>query len=536
MVKVDLDKPGAILERRVVAEGVEGKAEWHRVRFEDGITDRWRPWFTSYVPNKPSYEPVFLPLPGSQWLFLECPIFECLFEGTRGPGKTISLIQDFVKDVGKGYGSAWRGILFRREYKDLDDVVKKIKDVLPKMFNQDGKEHVRFLQSKSEYMAIWDSGEALLLRHLETESDYDNYHGHEYPWLGFEELTQWEDNAAYLKMQSCCRSSKPGLPCRVRATTNPYGPGHNWVKKRFHLPEMRGQVVHDPNGMKRVAIHGTMYENFLLLHATPMYAAQIMQSTKNPAEAKAWLEGDWNVTSGGMIDDLWRAEIHIVPNFRIGLIPRGWTITRAYDHGQSHPFACGWWLESNGEPVIMNDRLTGSQHVLGPVRGDLILWMEWYGTSGEPNTGIRLMTSKIAQGIIDRERDEGIAGYVAAGPADTEIFNKLSDRNSRSPADDFSDKGIEWERADKSPGSRKRGWEILRTKLQGSLPSADGYREQPGIFVCARCRHWIDLVPPMPRDINDMDDVPEKYEDHSADMTRYRLSRGGPSGMFRRSF
>ncbi len=30
-----------------------------------------------------------------------------------------------------------------------------------------------------------------------------------------------------------CRSSVPGMPRKVRATTNPYGRGHNWVKLRF---------------------------------------------------------------------------------------------------------------------------------------------------------------------------------------------------------------------------------------------------------------------------------------------------------------
>lgn len=531
-----VDEPGAVLERRVVAENEDGCAEWQRVRCDDGETDRWRPWFNSFVAAKPSYEPVWLPLPGSQWLFLECPVFEVLYMGTRGPGKTLSLVMDFAKDVGKGFGAAWRGILFRREYKDLDDVVKKIEDWFPKMFNRDGKEHFRFLKSKSEYMALWDTGEALLLRHLESEEDYRNYHGHEYPWLGFEELTQWEDDKAYLKMQSCCRSSKPGLPCRVRSTTNPYGPGHNWVKKRWRLPGMKFQVIKEANGMQRTAIHGSMRENFLLLHATPNYAAQIEQSTKNPAEAKAWLEGDWDVTSGGMVDDLWRADVHIIPTFGIGLVPRGWTLTRAYDHGQSHPFAVGWWLESNGEPIVWHDRRAGTVRYLGGVRGDVILWYEWYGTSGEENTGIRLPTAKIAQGILDREHDEGIHGYVMPGPADTEIFNKLSDRNGRCPADDFTDRNIDWERADKAPGSRKRGWEMLRTLLMGAVPNADGYREKPGLFVCARCRHWIDLVPPMPRDVADMDDVPAKYEDHLADMTRYRLNWGGPSGMFRRSF
>lgn len=438
---------------------------------------------------------------------------------------TINLIMDFVREVGKGFGSSWRGILFRREYKDLDDVVKKIDEWMPKLFGT----KFRMLHSKSEYRAEWDTGEALLLRHLESVADYPNYHGHEYPWLGFEELTQWEDLDAYLKMQSCCRSTQRGIPCRVRATTNPYGPGHNNVKKRFQIPQKMGKVVSVPGEMPRVAINGSVYENFLLTHAQPNYLTILSQSTKNPAERKAWIEGDWNVTSGGMIDDLWRPEIHVIPTFGIGLVPDGWTVTRAYDHGQSHPFAVGWWLESNGEPLEIDGRIVGS------VRGDLVLWMEWYGTSGEVNTGIRMPTRKIAQGIRDREADEGVKRRVLPGPADTEIFNKLSDRSGRSPSDDFEAEGVVWERAEKSPGSRKRGWEMLRTRLLNSVPTFEGYREEPGLFVCDRNVHWLEHVPPMPRDITDPDDVPEKYEDHLCDMTRYRLNWELP-GMWRKGF
>lgn len=534
MPLIDQSKPGAVLERRVVAEGELGRSEWRLLREANG-SSQWHPFFIATSERSPlkTQELSWLPLPGSQWLFLECPIFECLMAGSRGGGKTLTLVMDFCKDVGKGYGSSWRGIMFRREYKDLDDVVKKIEQFLPKIFkNAKGEPSVRFLHSKSEYMAVWDTGEALLLRHLESEEDYESYHGHEYPWLGFEELTQWENDKAFLKMFTCCRASTPGIPTRVRATTNPSGAGHNWVKKRYQLPQSYNKVIKSPKGMKRIAICSNLRENFLLLHATPQYIAVLEEGCTNPAQAKAWIDGDWSITSGGMFDDLWNSEVHIVPNFGVGKVPRGWKLTRSYDHGQSHPFACLWWLESNGEPII-----TREGREVGAVRGDLVLWMEWYGTSGEENTGIRLPSRKIAQGINDRERDEGICGYVHVGPADSEIYNKLSDRNGYSPADDMEAEGITWDRADKSAGSRKRGWELLRTMLRNALPNAGGYREKPGIFVTMRCRHTINLLPPTPRDANDQDEVPSKYEDHILDAIRYRLGWDSGSGsMFRRSF
>lgn len=520
-------KNGDIVETRVVSASLESRAEWRLMAEEDPVSKAigtvWKPFHVDALTGEILREPVWMPLPGSQHLFLECPIFEALYEGNRGPGKTLTLIMDFAREVGKGYGSAWRGILFRRHFGDLDDVVRKIEEWFPKMFPG-----FRFLKSKSEYMALWPTGEALLLRHMRDEKDYDDYHGHEYPWIGWEELTQWETDKAYKLMMSCCRPPRQGVPCRVRSTTNPYGVGHTWVKKRFRLPDSRGKVIRVAGEMPRVAIHGALVENFLLLHGQPHYIAIIKQAAKNPAQAKAWSEGDWNVTSGGMIDDLWRSDIHVLPTFGIGLVPRGWTVTRAYDHGQSHPFAVGWWLESNGEPIEYEGR------IIGNVRGDLVLWRQWYGTNGEPNVGLRMASRDIGRGIRDRERDEGVLNRVMPGPADTEIFNRTSDRQGRCPADDMGDEHVYWERADKSPGSRKRGWEMLRTRLKGAIPEPDGTRDQPGIFVCDCCRNWLETVPPMPRSDEDPDDVPDTYEDHDADMTRYRVNWDVPAGWKRR--
>jgi Terminase large subunit, T4likevirus-type, N-terminal len=509
--------PEILDKRTVFVTQNGGRAEWRLLSSWDSVNnipgpDFWKPLYVN-AEGQVEFEPAWLPLPGSQNTFLECPVFEALYEGTRGPGKTITLLMDFAKEVGKGYGKAWRGILFRRTFGDLDDVVRKIEEFFPKIFPG-----FRFLKSKSEYAAVWPSGEQLLLRHLIDENDYESYHGHEYPWIGFEELTQWENDKAYKLMFSCCRPTAPGIPCRIRATTNPYGVGHSWVKKRFRLPGWRSRVITVDQEVPRVAIHGNLAENFLLLHTAPNYPSQILQAAKNPAQAEAWLKGSWDVNAGGMFDDLWSDSIHIIPDFPAKAIPRSWKITRAYDHGQSHPFAVGWWLESSGDPL----KWEGQEY--GRIRGDLILFDEWYGTTGNDQEGVRMQASKIASGIIDREKDMGLSGRVQPGPADTEIWSKDSRGTGRAPIDDMMDEGIYWERADKTPGSRKRGWEMIRARLTQATPSKDGTREKPGLFICRRCKYWLNYVPPTPRDPADPDDVPAKYEDHLCDMTRYRLN------------
>ena len=231
-----------------------------------------------------------------------------------------------------------------------------------------------------------------------------------------------------------------------------------------------------------------------------------------------------------MFDDIWSSKYHVLIDFPIDLVPRGWSITRAYDHGQSHPFSYGLWLESNGEPIELDDGT-----IIGRKRGDLILWKEWYGTTGEANTGLRMPAKKIAEGIRDREEDWGVWGRVMPGPADTEIYSKSSDRDGLSPADDMESVGVYYERADKSQGSRKRGYEMIRTRLAGAIPEPDGTREEPGLFICESCVHWLEIVPPASRATDDPDELPKNYEDHPIDMTRYRVSWEVP-GMWRKSF
>ena len=64
-------------------------------------------------------------IPGSQELAVTCPANEILYDGSRGPGKTDAQLMRFRSLVGMGYGKFLRGIIFDREYKNLDDVGAK---------------------------------------------------------------------------------------------------------------------------------------------------------------------------------------------------------------------------------------------------------------------------------------------------------------------------------------------------------------------------------------------------------------------------
>lgn len=473
---------------------------------------------TIFNPEK-NTQIIWAPQKGSQVAFLSCPFFEVLYHGTRGPGKTDALLMSFAMHVGSGIGEAWRGVLFRQTYPQLADVIAKSERWFYRIFPK-----ARFNSQKMCW--IFPDGEILFFRHFNNPRDYWKYHGHEYPWIGWEELTNWSTAECYLSMFSCCRSASKNAPRMIRATTNPYGIGHNWVKERFCLGGAwkNTRIIQDKKET-RVAIHGHLSENKILLSADPDYPEKIRQAASNPAQADAWLDGSWDIISGGMFSDVWDSEIHVIQPF---LIPLNWRIDRSFDWGSSAPFSVGWWAESDGSDYV---DLNGKRH--STIRGDLFRIREWYGCGKKLNTGLNLLAREISQGIREIEKKAGIEGRVSDGPADTSIFNV---ENGNSIARDmqrtiyFSDgkksEGIYWMRADKRPGSRILGWEHMRARLINSKPKA-GAREFAGLFIFDHCTHFLRTIPVLSRCEKNPDDIDPQSEDHIADETRYRIMSSG---------
>lgn len=500
---------------------------------------------------------IWSPLPGSQTLAMSYPGHVLLYHGSRGPGKTDAQLMRFRRRVGQGYGRFWRGIIFDREYKNLDDLVSKSMRWFPEF-----KDGARFISSKSEYKWAWPTGEELLFRAIKRDADYWGYHGQEFPFIGWNELTKYPTDTLYDMMMSCNRSSfrpqdypqihretgkeyqLPELPLEVFATCNPHGVGHNWVKKKFINAAPMGQVfrksvnVFNPQTQQRedvvvtqVHIFGSYRENKYL---SPKYVAELEQITdKNKREA--WLKGNWDIVAGGMFDDVWDSHHHVLKPFAI---PATWRIDRSFDYGSSKPFSVGWWAESDGSDVQMPD---GSWR--STVRGDTFRIAEWYGWSGKANQGINMLAADIAAGIIEREIKLGIHSRVKPGPADNSIWDAINSSSSIAgemakdvKIDGKRYPGVRWARSDKSPGSRKHGWEKVRKYLKQALPQyvtgKDGKpqrvpREKPGMYIFNTCTMFIDLFPILPRWEKDPDDVDTDAEDHIGDEVRYEiLSKG----------
>lgn len=528
---------------------------------------------------------VWTPLPGSQTLAMSCPAHIILYHGTRGPGKTDSQLMRFRRRVGQGYGRHWRGVIFDREYKNLDDLISKSLRWFPE-FNDGAAGKARFLSSKSDYKWVWPTGEELLFRTVRRDADYWSYHGQEFPFIGWNELTKYPNDNLFEMMMSCNRSSfrpedfpliidgdihrdtgqvvlcdpsdreaeeylLPEIPLEVFATCNPFGVGHNWVKKRFIDQAPPGRMVRkainvfNPRTQRRedvvkyqVHLFGSYKENKFL---SPEYVAEL-ESIRDPNKRKAWLGGNWDVVAGGMFDDVWDERTHMVRPFTI---PHNWRIDRSFDYGSSAPFSVGWWAESDGSDVQLADGTW-----ISTVRGDLYRIAEWYGWTGKNNQGLRMLANEIAAGIIEREIAMGIHTRVKPGPADNSIWNVengnsiAADMRKQVRIDGKLYNGVEWLRSDKSRGSRVAGWERCRRFLDGAkqkvIPdpknpekSVKVPREHPGLFIFTNCRCFKELFPNLPRSEEEPDDVDTDAEDHIGDEVRYRVmaseigARGG---------
>ena len=128
--------------------------------------------------------------------------------------KTDALLMSYAMDVGRGWGASLKGGIFRQTHPMLKEVIAKSKRWFPRLFPGAFYNEIKFR---------WEfpDGETLVFDHLVDASDFRRYLGHEYTFLGFEELITWPTLEPYTLMFSCLRSSVPGIPLKIRSDDEP---------------------------------------------------------------------------------------------------------------------------------------------------------------------------------------------------------------------------------------------------------------------------------------------------------------------------
>lgn len=415
---------------------------------------------------------------------------ELLYGGAVFGGKSDFLLGDFAQDVPRPYGKHWHGILFRKSYKQLEDLISRSKEIYPRWFPG-----CRWTGSSKEIEKawVWPNGATLRMRHMDHEDDWQEYWGHAYTWIGWDELALWASPKAYKMLKARLRSAQAAIPNkRIRASANPGGPGHHWVKDYWKIDQypLGSHVFEadDGSGMKRVFIRARLGDNRIGIQNDPTYERRL-EGVGSAQLVRALRDGDWSIVAGAYFPEF-STDRHVCHPFEI---PKHWGRIRAMDWGSTKPFAVLWGAVSDGE-------------IAGVPRGTIVIYREWYGSTGEPDVGLKLPAETVGVGILEREKGEKLSDEVL----DPSAF-------ARDGGPSIAERlGLGFRRADNARVAgvgRMGGWDQVRSRLR-----AEGV---PGLVIFSTCTDLIRTLPALQHDVNKPEDVDTADEDHAPDALRY---------------
>lgn len=389
------------------------------------------------------------------------------------------------------YGEKASGLMVRRQRTELYDTIERSKQ----LFSPLGAKF-----NETEKLWKFPNGARLRFAYLENDSDAEMYQGHSYTRLYVEEIGNFPTPAPILKLIATLRSAH-GVPCRFRATGNPGGPGHHWVKARYIDPAPTGRVILNDatTNLQRCYIPARVSDNEALLGADPQYVDRI-KASGSPELVKAWLEGDWNVIAGAFFPEFSMSK-HVVAPVEL---PKSWQRFRACDWGSAKPFSVGWYAVSEGDLPQFP-------------RGALVKYREWYGMKKDsPNVGIQLTAEEVANGIAGMD-DMGYEFKYPHSVIDPSAFAVNGGPSIAERMSVETGKRVVWREADNKRVSGKGamgGWDQLRARLKGE-------DDRPMIYFFSTCIHTIRTLPLLQHDQNKPEDVDSDGEDHAPDETRY---------------
>lgn len=435
------------------------------------------------------------PQPGPQSLAVSAQfVTELMFGGARGGGKSDYLLGDFLQDI--DLGPKWQGIIFRRSHPELEELIKRAKEI----YAPYGAAY-----KIADRTFVFPSGATLKMRHVESESDCDKYQGHQYTWIGWDELTNWPNLNSYKKIKACLRSAHGVQFKRIRCSANPGGVGHHAVKAYFIDPCPTGMEVIenvDEEGQitTRMYIPSKVRDNKILMRNDPGYIARLRE-IGSPELVKAWLDGDWSVITGAYFPEF-SIEKHVIEPFRM---PQHWVRFRSMDWGSATPFCVHWH-------AVVSEAYEIAPNVYLPA-GAIITYREFYGWNGTPNVGLRWPATRVAQYITKYEAGDNI-NYGVIDPS------AYSNQSGPSHAERMAQEGVKFRKAD---NNRIGGWDMVRDRLCGieGDPDVNYGVGVPMWYVFKTCVHIIRTLPALQHDLTDPEDCDTDGEDHAPDTLRY---------------
>jgi phage terminase large subunit-like protein len=230
-------------------------------------------------------------------------VFEALYGGAAGGGKSDALLIAGAQDV---HDPSFAGLVVRRTYSDLAKpgaiMDRALSWWVPLGAHWDGSQHcMRF-----------PSGAKIQFSYMQNKSDHLNHKSAEYQATLWDELTELELESQYsfVGHSRVRRRAGSRTPLRTLSATNPGGPGHAWVKKRFigdpHagvLPILPGRYIparirDNPHVDQESYIAG-------LMHLHPTVREQMLNGDWRARDPGDYFRAEW---FGGLLDpatDTW---------------------------------------------------------------------------------------------------------------------------------------------------------------------------------------------------------------------------------------
>lgn len=433
-----------------------------------------------------------------QLMFQQRPEYEALYGGAAGGGKSDALLVEALRQV---HIPHYKAILFRKTYPQLSELIDRSREIYKAAFR-------RAAYNNTQHFWRFPSGAKIYFGAMQHTADRINYQGKRYDFIGFDELTHftWDE---YSYMFSRNRPNGAGTRVYIRATCNPGGIGHGWVKERFitaappMTPIEETYTVKTPQGgtiamkRRRIFVPSTVFDNKILLDNNPEYLASL--SMMPEAERNALLYGSWDSFDGQVFrewvndpahydDQRWT---HVIKPFRI---PAHWQIYRGFDFGYARPFSVGWYAADTN--------------------GKLYRIAEYYGCTGTPNEGVKITPGEIADNIRRIEdEDPNLHGKTITGIADPSIFDE-SRGQSVARMMEKPPHLVYWQGGDNTR---------LPGKMQFHYRLAFNEEGDPMLQVFHTCRHFIRTIPSLVYDQKRVEDIDTTQEDHIYDECRYVL-------------
>lgn len=440
---------------------------------------------------------VWKPQP-KQALFMSRNENECLYGGSAGGGKSDALLAEATRQV---HIPTYRGIIFRRTYPQLKKLIDRSYQIYTRAFP-------KAKYNSGTHTWVFPSGAKIYLANMNRESDKYNYQGQDYEYIAFDELTQFTEDQ-YIYMLSRNRPNGPNTRCYMRATANPGGIGHGWVKQRFLTPappmtritedvsfvDDKGNLI--TKTTSRIFIPSNVFDNKELLKNDPTYLARLAMLPEK--DRNALLYGDWDSFDGQVFTE-WINDskhykdgkyTHVIEPFKV---PPHWLIYRGFDFGYAKPFSVGWYAVDT--------------------EGKIYRIREYYGCTGNANEGLKITPQEIAKNIKEIEdTDENLKGKNIIGVADPSIFDRS---RGESVADMMASHPyyVTWSKGDNTR---------IAGKMQFHYRFAFDNDGEPMFQVFNTCKHFIRTIPLLIYDEHKVEDIDTEMEDHIYDECRYVL-------------